>query len=60
MEMADKLDLVAVLIWGIVGGVVGYVFGTLLGNMGIFPELQWANIFLFLGVLIGAFKDKLQ
>jgi len=44
---------------GIVGGILGYVFGVLLVGMDIFPSLEWANIFLFLGLIVGFFKNEL-
>ena len=57
--MADKFDGVKLIIYGAVGGIGGFILGSLLEATEVFPELAWAEIFLFLGVLFGAFKDKL-
>lgn len=40
-------------------GVIGFIFGTLLDGMSVFPGLAWDNIFLFLGVIVGLFKEEL-
>jgi len=48
------------LLWAIVGGIVGFIVGTLLDATGIFPIANIPQIGLFLGLLAGAFKDKLD
>jgi len=48
------------LLWGIVGGIIGFILATLLDSTGIFPIASLPQIGLFLGVLAGAFKDKLE
>jgi len=48
------------LLWAIVGGVIGFIIGTLLDSTAIFPIANIPYIGLFLGVLIGAFKDKIE
>lgn len=64
--MAMKLSglgnktLIQRILLGTVFGIFGFIIGTILANMGIFPTLQWANIVLFLGVLLGAFWDEVN
>ena len=48
------------ILWAIVIGIVGFILGTLLNATAIFPIANIPQIGLFLGVLFGAFKDKLN
>ena len=46
---------------GLLGGIAGYIIMFLLANTGIFPgAINWAGIGLFVGLLIGAFYDRLE
>jgi uncharacterized membrane protein len=55
-----NIDFITKLAGGVVGGIVGYLLAIILDSTTVFtmiPELP--SIGLFLGVLLGAFKDKL-
>lgn len=63
--MANKLgiggkSLFQRILGGLVLGIFGFILGTILATIGIFPTLQWANISLLLGVLVGAFYDEVN
>jgi hypothetical protein len=58
-DMAQNTSLLSKLGLGIVFGILGYILGTILGSVGIFPELAWGPIGLLLGVFYGAFKDEI-
>ena len=45
---------------GIFGGIAGYILMFLMADMGIFPTLAWANIGLFVGVVLGLFHTELE
>jgi len=58
--MALKDDSIGMKVfYAIVFGMTGYILGVLLGETEIFPSLPWESIGLFLGVLVGLFKEKL-
>lgn len=59
MNMAEKGSLLQRIGLGIIFGIFGFILGTILGSIGIFPVLQWGPIGLFLGILLGAFKDEI-
>ena len=57
----DDKPFIKMLGFGILGGIGGYILGYLLANTGIFPiDLQWANIGLFAGVMLGLFGKYLK
>ena len=60
MAKEDK-PFIKMLGFGILGGIGGYILGYLLANTGIFPSgLQWAEIGLFGGVVLGMFGKYLK
>lgn len=58
--MAASKGIGSKIIYAILFGIVGYILGLLLANTGIFPQLAWENIGLFVGILFGAFKDLIE
>ena len=45
---------------GVLGGLAGYILMYLMAYMDIFPNLEWARIGLFVGVVFGLFHKELE
>lgn len=59
--MAASKGIGYYLAWGILGGIGGWLLGTILGATDIFSMVpNIPEIGLFLGFMVGAFKDKLE
>jgi uncharacterized membrane protein len=59
--MATTKDIGSKLAYGIFGGIVGYLLAIILDSTQIFSMIPaLPEIGLFLGVMVGAFKDKFE
>ena len=57
----EEKPFIKMLGFGILGGIGGYILGYLLAYTDIFPpDLQWAKIGLFGGVILGMFGKYLK
>jgi len=46
---------------GIIFAILGYIIGSLIAVTGVFPTtIQWDNILLFLGLVVGLFFKELN